>query len=794
LRTLILSNYSPPSMPTLGPILGSSVTCMAAFFLGTCLSLILTELPQGIPLIFLCVVTVILCVLGVRWRAPACFIAGFIWICFSAQSFLDSSFPSEYERIDFIASGEVVDLPSSRQGNVRFRFKVNSVVNRNLSVLVGQHLQISCYRCLYKIRAGERWRLTLRAKRPHGYASWGAFDYEKYLFRHRIVAKGYVRPKGENQRLGVSAFSIHQWRQSLLEEIQSIVGNGSAGNIISALALGVKSGFDNQQQMVFQSTGVNHLMAISGLHVGLVFFGASFLLRYFLSPAASVFEYWPRQKLVLLPALVVACLYAALAGFSVSTQRALIMLIVFVLSKFLVRNAHLTRVLLIAIVVLILIDPFAILDVGFWLSCSAVAIIALSASYAQVGGIDSNASVSLNLPRLQGALWLGMLPLGVIFFGKISLVSPLVNLLAVPLFCTVLIPATLLSVFILSVGFEFLGSWCLRSLSYGFEYVFQALEFISRLEYSKIHVTPIVWWQWLLFLIVVMSFLFSFRIRFLVAGLFIAALLISCATSLEDDELQVSLLDVGQGLSLVIQTKNSVTVYDTGPRYGTGFTAAEAVLLPFLRQRGIHRIDTLVISHADNDHIGGLETLQEAFQIDHIITSRIDKVTEAQECVAGQTWVYDRTQFSVISPQADTPVGSNNRSCVIMLEHLGTKVLLSGDIEKQVERFLVRNYSGLLSADILLVPHQGSKTSSTEQFLKAVSPNLAMLAAGYQNHYGHPHESVIQRYQANNIEVLSTIDHGSILLKINSHGWAKILYRQQYRRFWHHQKLPNNRV
>ncbi len=280
-------------------------------------------------------------------------------------------------------------------------------------------------------------------------------------------------------------------------------------------------------------------------------------------------------------------------------------------------------------------------------------------------------------------------------------------------------------------------------------------------------------------------------------GCVLGALFISVLSKpveqLNSDELHVALLDVGQGLTMVFETQNSVTVYDTGPRYGNGFSTAEAVLLPYLRRRGISKIDTLVVSHADNDHIGGLGIVREAFEVDRILTSRLDKVVDGIECVRGQHWFYDQTQFSVLSPDSDTPKGSNNRSCVIMMEHLGQRVLISSDIEKQVERYLVRKASERLAADFLLVPHQGSKTSSTSVFLDAVSPTTAMLAAGYKNHYGHPHPKVVARYHEREIDLLSTIDSGSILLKINSKGAKVSRYREQQRHFWNYQKVPNRR-
>jgi len=762
----------------------SSVCCMSVFFLGVCLTLSLPKLPY-VPWLLMVSSTVGLASFHfVYLRAIFFLLLGFTWACYSFQSFISTQFPDDYERVDFIASGAIEDLPVSRAGNVQFRYKIDAVGENDLSMLIGKTIQLSCYRCPLTIRAGQRWRFTLRLKRPHGYASWGVFDYEKYLFRHRVIAKGYVRLKGDKQFLGVTPALIHPWRESLLSELRGIAGDGVGSNIIAALTIGVKSGFSNQQRQVLQTTGVSHLMAISGLHVGLVFIGVALLLKWLVWPIAGIFERHPRPTLVLLPALAAATSYAALAGFSVSTQRALVMLVVYVLCKFFARDATLIKVLLIAIVVLLLADPFSILDIGFWLSCGAVAIIALI----------STGDEKLSLLRLQPNLWLGMLPLSIIFFGQVSLISPLVNLIVVPIFCVILIPLTLLVVLMFSLGVKTVGAWCLIELSSVFELIFQVLESVSHLEYAKIYATPLVWWQWLILLLLLFFYLCQLRRRWVLVTILLVSVFAKTSAALTKDELHVTLLDVGQGLAMVIETPNSVTVYDTGPRYGTGFTAAQAVLLPFLRQRGIRRIDTLVISHADNDHIGGLQVLRDAFEINRTISSRLDKVVGAEECVAGQIWEHDQTTFSVISPQLQTPNGSNNRSCVIMLEHLGTKILLSGDIEKQVERFLVRRYKQQLKADVLLVPHQGSKTSSTAKFLDAVSPNLAMLAAGYKNHYGHPHAQVVNRYRIRDIDLLSTIESGSVLLKINSQGWAKVAYRQRYRRFWNYQKLPNKDV
>jgi len=355
----------------------------------------------------------------------------------------------------------------------------------------------------------------------------------------------------------------------------------------------------------------------------------------------------------------------------------------------------------------------------------------------------------------------------------------------------------------LLIGLHNLSSWCFTLLCEVYEYVFLALESISRLSIAKVYATPLVWWQWAVFLILLLAFSpiarrffennsrYAAGFKMLASLVLITSIIRGTPAQIDSGELNVALLDVGQGLAMVIETQNTVTVYDTGPRYGSGFTAAEAVLLPYLRQRGITVIDTLVISHADNDHIGGMTAVLAAFEVRRLVSSRIDKVQGAEECTQGQQWKYDQTLFRVLSPNTLTPKGSNNHSCVLMLDHSDYKILISGDIEKQVERYLVKTMGDGLAANVLLVPHQGSKTSSTPEFLDAVSPTLAIVAAGYRNHYGHPHNEVVNRYREKNIELASTIESGSVLLKINQLGLSQTHYRKQQQRFWHYQKMPN---
>ena len=772
-----------------------SFVCLGAFCLGVSAVMLFPELPSMLTLSVLSLVIALVC-----WHWRCCvsllfFIFGMMWANFQFGNHIQAQFPSAFERLDFTAVGEIEGLVKQQNGDYQFDFRIREIDSNLPQTLIGEKLRLSCYRCPFVVESAQHWHFTLRAKRPHGYASWGAFDYQKYLFRHRVIAKGYVRIKSNNELVANTQKPWLHWRhfirKSLTQKVEASVGL----SMILALTIGDKSGFTNEQRQVFQQTGASHLMAISGLHVGLVFFFVSALCRFLLWPVARIYEYIPKQTIIMFPALTSAIAYSALAGFAISTQRALAMLVVYVVCRLIARDVSLIKVLSIAMTIVLMLDPFSVLDIGFWLSCGAVLLIGLISYVAELKQGEPIQKTSLF--KLQPLLWLGMMPMTISFFGQVSLVSPVVNLILVPLFCTVLVPITLITVWFDAAGLTVIATWCLMQVSIVFNYVYAVLEWISASNVSHIYSSAFAWWQWGLFFSLVFFYVNKPRIKTgkltiapyiapIFSTLLVASVFFNTSPSLDDDELHVVLLDVGQGLAMVVETANTVLVYDTGPKYSSGFTTADAVLLPYLRHRGIRKIDTLVISHADNDHIGGYEAVIDAMKVKEVLTSRLDKIPDAKACRAGQKWRVDHTLVSVLSPELETPQGSNNHSCVLLLEHFGTRVLLSGDIEKQVEQFLLNRHSEKLAADILLVPHQGSKTSSTGNFLDSVKPSAAILAAGYKNHYGHPHQSVVDRYLQRNVDLYTTIESGSILLKINQQEWEINEFRKLEKRFWHY--------
>ena len=753
--------------------------CLLSLFLGAASTLLISSLiPLGSLLLG------VLFAFLLAWRYQifvllACYLLGFSNAVWQFSQHKSQSLPSHYEQVDLKVSGMVSDLTSIRRGDVKFRLLVDDFEQTELAHLSGAQLQLSCYRCPWQIKAGQHWRFTIRLKRPYGFASPGAFDYEKYLFRHQIVARGSVRTKELAELDEKQLFNANSLRERIRTDLERQLKNRPIRedvgiSLIMALAIGDKSLISNDQNKVLQKTGVSHLIAISGLHIGLIFAAVFALSNLLLRPFTCLYQNVARQQLALFPALASAIFYAALAGFAVSTQRALIMLLIFSLSRLLARPLSLLQVLLTTAVVVVLIDPFSVLDQGFWLSFGAVLVIAFC--------LRDNDN-KLKLLRLQPLLWLGMTPLVALLFGQVSLVSPVVNLVLVPLFCLVLIPLTLFSIVILQLGLTVSASFLLTQLATIYSLGFELLDAIAGHNMAVFYVSELGFWQLFMTAFTIVVFILRWRLRKFVLIPCLISIFIPQTTGV-DDELKLSLLDVGQGLSMVITLADYTLVYDVGPRYRSGFNTADAVLLPYLRSRGIHQLDTLIISHADNDHIGGYEALDAAMPASLVYSSRQDKLPNSKACRAGMKWRISDTEFEFLSPQKETPKGSNNWSCVLMITHAGQRVLITGDIEKQVERFLLET-NRHLSADLLLVPHQGSKTSSTSEFIKAVNPSLALVAAGYRNHYGHPHANVMQRYKNADIEVLSTIEHGTIEVNLTQQGMRWESYRLESQHLWH---------
>ena len=607
-------------------------------------------------------------------------------------------------------------------------------------------------------------------------------DYEQWLFVRHIGATGYVRTHSKNSLLQpASQHSIQFWRQQLDQRLSTLLADNPMMGVIKALVMGARGDISKRQWEVFQRTGTTHLVAISGLHIGLVAGMVFFVTRRLwirlgsLSIAPHVLAAWV--------ALLMAVFYAALAGFSVPTQRAMIMVAVVMGSLVFRRKVLSFRLLFLALFLIVLWQPLVVLSPGFWLSFSAVGLIL----YVSMGRLKE-VTTWLALQRVHWIIAVGLSPLLLLFFQQVSVIAPVANVLAVPLISLIIVPGSLLGTALLWI-WPSLGGFILQGLASILNGLWSVLSYLSD--------WPMAQWQqpqpplWILVFSVLGILLLlapkGIPARWLGAVLLLPALF-QQSPKPGYGEMQLTLLDVGQGLAAVVQTAQHTLVFDTGARYSQRFDMGAAVISPFLRNKGIAAIDMLIVSHGDSDHKGGARSLSRQFDIRQTLSSVPQQLSwlHAKPCKAGSTWLWDGVEFRILVAESDHLSSANDLSCVLQVKSVVGSLLLTGDIERGAERALIDQYGESLASDVLVVPHHGSRTSSTPAFIQQVNPRYALIPAGYKNRYRHPSERVMRRYQAFSIETLNTADQGAIEINFSAHNGVSSpkSYRYSHGHYW----------
>ncbi len=738
--------------------------CAAGLLVGTLGLMLLPVLPSAnywllSPLIFLPLV---------KNRGWTQFVAaaalGFFWSFWLVSEQLSTELSEQLAGQDLELVGKIHSLPRIGEGgDVRFDFSVVGMISPQSPQLAGGVVRLTWYhresapRVIPK--AGELWRLTVRLKPRRGLANPSAFDYEQYLFRQQIVASGYIRDKARNQRLR-EASGPASWRQKLYDHLLDVLPESSDRAYLSAVILGESHELNPQQWRWLRDTGTAHLMAISGLHIGLVAGLVFFLVRRLVCLFPSLLKRMPDQKWAAIAAIAAAAGYATLAGFSIPTQRALIMVLVAFLSIVIQRHQLPSRTLSIALVAVLLWNPLSVLSPGFYLSFIAVAILL----YCLTGRRNLLSGWRLWLyPQL--ALSATLVPLTIVFFGQASLISPFANLLAIPLVALLLIPLSLVAM-LLSLVVPFIGDPLLSLASDGFWLVEWLLRGLASLDWAAIRVVRPPPWTWFFAIIAVLLALAPRGIpaRHLSIFLLLPFFLHRSPTP-AFGEFSFTLLDVGQGLAAVVQTEQHLLLFDTGTRYRSGFNMGDAVVVPYLIGSGISRINKLVISHDDLDHRGGAVAVMAVLPVDEVVASSVrgPGFVARTLCQSGDRWNWDGVAFRFLHPGGEENLHSDNdRSCVLKVENGSGSLLLTGDIEQKAEAVLVEKQGDWLNSTVVTVPHHGSKTSSTEGFVQSVNPAYALLAVGYRNRFDFPHHSVVSRYQQQGSRLMSSVTSGAI--------------------------------
>ena len=726
---------------------------------------------------------------------------------------LAQQLPPALEGQDLQVVGIVASLPQRSAVGVRFRFDIEEARLRGKLVSLPERVTLGWYRSgpedeglsepQLSMRAGQRWRLTVRLRRPHGNLNPHGFDYELYLFEQGVRATGYVRASDKAAPelvLMAAGRPVDRLRQQVRDAIEASVADPRTAGVLSALAVGDQSAIEREDWQLFRDTGVAHLMSISGLHVTMFAWMAGLAVSALWRRSARAMHWLPAPWAARLGGLLLAFGYAVFAGWGVPAQRTVWMLATVTLLQLAGRRWPWALVLLCAAAVVSAIDPWALLQPGFWLSFVAVGLLMASepASRAPDAPVSPHRWQRL-LNAARGGLrtqliaTIGLTPLTLVFFQQVSLVGFVANLVAIPVVTLVITPLALLGVLVPPL-------WQLAAVVQ--QVLARGLVALAEVPGAVWTVPAAPWWAQAAGLLgaALVVLPLPWRARLLAVPL-VMPLLLPVPEVPAPGRYELMAVDVGQGTAVLVRTHRHLMVYDAGPQYSRESDAGQRVLVPLLRARGEGRIDRLVLSHRDADHVGGAVALLEALPVEELLSSLEDghpiRVLPPRErrCEAGQRWTWDGVVFEVLHPRAADyarPLKSNAMSCVIKVSGEQGSALLTGDIERQQEADLLAADPEALRAELLLVPHHGSRTSSTAAFLDAVAPTVAVVQAGYRNRFGHPVGEVLARLRERGIVVQASPACGAWQWAPGAGetpaapSTAGTCQREISRRYWHH--------
>ena len=724
---------------------------------------------------------------------------------------LSDTLTPQLEGRDLVVTGVVASLPQRSSAGLRFSFDIeqaslgaNVVTTLPASVSLGWyagfHEDAALTQPQRELRAGQRWRFTVRLRQPHGNLNPHGFDYELLLFEQGVRATGYVRDAPATLLDSAAGHPIERWRQRVRDAIDASVANRRAAGVLAALVVGDQSAISRDDWDLFRTTGIAHLVSISGLHVTMFAWAVGLLASAAWRRSSRLCLWLPAPQAARWIGLLAALAYALFSGWGVPSQRTVWMLATVTLLQAAGRRWPWPLVLLAAAAVVSAFDPWALLQPGFWLSFMAVGLL-MSSAEAHAPELKPQPA-----PGWRGAwqgLWrsgghglrtqviatVGLTPLSVVFFQQVSVVGLLANLVAIPLVTLVITPLALLGVVFAPLWS--LAAWLVQQgvLALGWLATFPAAVW-------SVPVAP--WWAQaaglLAAALVVMPL--PWRLRALALPMALPMLL-PALWQPATGEFELLAADVGQGTAVLLRTREHLLVYDAGPQYSRDSDAGQRVLLPLLRSRGESRIDRLVLSHRDTDHVGGAAALLRNLPVDELLSSldashplqalaALNRVP-SRRCEAGQSWTWDGVRFDVLHPLADDfdrALRSNAMSCVVRVQGATQSALLTGDIEREQEASLLSLHGAALRSQVMLVPHHGSKTSSTAAFLDAVQPDLAVIQSGYRNRFGHPAAEVVERYRERGMALIDSPHCGA--WRWTGEAARGVCQRDTGRRYWHH--------
>lgn len=755
----------------------------SAFLVGVCTVLVLPALPPA-PTVIACTSAGVL--LAALLRSPVLFAVsvGALHCCHQAGARLGERLDPALEGRTLTFRGTVASVPQGSPELLRFRFAPDD------PALSSRLLELTWYDAPWRPRAAERLEIDVRLRRPRGFANPGGSDNDARMLREGIGASGYIR---DVRRLGRSTGQV--WRNPVLvargavaEAIRAALGDRPAAGIVAGLSVGLQDALSRGQWLALSRSGTSHLMAISGLHIAMVAAIAAW--------AGGAVQRWRqrrgglgcRRDAAVLCGALVALLYSLLAGWSVPTQRTMVMIALGAAALRWRRHVGLADGLAACALAVVLMDPMSPLAPGFWLSFGAVAAILYGTS-----GYVQRPRMFQGYLQVQAVVTLGLTPVLIGSFGSVSVVSAAVNLLAIPLYTLVIVPAVLVATAFVLVA-PATGAHLLKGVAWLIEATWPLIEVPASWSLATFAVAGLSPPAWAVLVLGTVAALSPLPRHGRLAGLVLVCA--ACAwrpPAVAEGAVRLTVLDVGQGLATVVATRSHLLVFDTGPSFRSGTDAGMLVLVPYLRYMGVRHVDVLAVSHDDDDHKGGTASVFGALRVGRMVVGpsigHIDGATadsgRLQRCRRGVHWQWDGVSFEWLHPGTEPHERDNDSSCVLRVRAGEHAVLLAGDVEAAAEAELLR--SGLPGAvEVLVAGHHGSRTSSSPPFVAATQPRWVVFTAGHRNRWGFPAPVVVERWRGVGARTLVTSASGAIDF-VATPGKALPTPRQwriDHRRFW----------
>jgi competence protein ComEC len=718
--------------------------------------------------------------LAVWWLVgpgPCLLVVGYVLTGLSCHDYLARNIVPGLAGQNLLITGQVVSFPKQAGAGQIFLFATET---RGLPEYLPTRVQLRTYAELPHLQLGEFWQLHVRLKPPNGSVNRGVYDRQVWLLAAGIQAVGYVRNGPGNVRLQPQPerWDVHKTRARIRTDIERLAGGAEMLPFILGITVGARDLLQDAHWQILRKTGTNHLLAISGLHIALVSMGlwyaGIFLVWVLAMCGLHNINHVPAHLLVVGGAFT----YAMLAGFSLPTLRALSMVLLVLLHIIFQRMQDRFAVLACALLGVVVWQPLSVLSPAFWLSFTAVTLLFLSVTRRSADPESvSIFSQSILLKGIAGLLrtqWILGVGLAVpmcLFFGQLSLVAPLANLIAVPLFTFLILPASLTGV-LLGTLLPEIAEICFLFATIGLQLLLQMLEWLAAIPFSSMQGvlrSPLV----LIPALLAISMLLLPRpfFRPVAAGLMLL-LSMGLNSTQEPTILRISVLDVGQGLAVLVQTKGHLLLYDTGPGWPGGDAGAQMVI-PVLNRMGVEHIDLLVVSHTDNDHSGGMYSILEAVDVDALLgpPEFVRSKQQVFECRRSLHWTWDGVAFRVLHPRDRVGWSDNNASCVLQVSIGEHSMLLPGDIETEAEQVLLSR-ADLIPAELVVAPHHGSRTSSSNSLVSFLQPAYVVFATGFMNRWGFPVASVTDRWETSGACLLNTAQTGGLTFEfVENHGF-----------------------